>query len=121
MQTGFVFDKDAHHCYADVSAYELPTGNGYTAGGIDLTGVSVVVDDTEDRAEVGWNNAQWNAVGGTLVTSGAIIFDDDTDDGAGDDYTDAIVSYKDANGDITITDGTPIVVSSIMETLEDAV
>ena len=33
MATGFTFDIDTHHGYADVSASELGTGNGYTAGG----------------------------------------------------------------------------------------
>ena len=119
LEPGFVFDKDAHHGYADVSAYELPTGNGYTAGGLTLTGVSIVVDNTTDRAETTWDNAQWDASGGSLVTSGAIIYNDSTDATGTDDYTDAIVSYKDAGGDITATDGTPIIVSAVMETIED--
>ena len=36
-----------------------------------------------------------------------------------DDYTDAIVSYKDAGGDITAVDGTPIIITNVMETSED--
>ena len=31
MGSGFVFNVDTHAGYADVSASELPTGNGYTA------------------------------------------------------------------------------------------
>jgi len=119
MQDGFTFDKDSHNCYADVSASELVTANGYTAGGATLTGVGIVVNDTLDRAEVTWNNAQWNASGGSLQASGAIIYNDSTATGSGDDYTDAIVAYKDAGGTITAVDGTPIIISSIMETVED--
>ena len=119
MQPGFVFDQDNHHCYADIIADELVAGNGYTAGGITLTGISISVNDTSNRAEVTFSNAQWNASGGTLQASGAIIFNDSTDTGSGDDYTDAIESYKDAGGTLTAVDGTPIIVSSIMETIED--
>ena len=122
MQGGFTFDQDAHHCYADVLASELATGNGYTQGGATLTGVSITIDNVSDRVEVTWNNVQWNATGGSLSASGAIIYNDSTvstGDGGLDDYTDAIVSYKDAGGTITAVDTTPIVISSIMETIGD--
>jgi len=119
MQDGFVFDQASHHCYADVIANELPTGNGYTQGDKTLTGVAITINDVADRVEVTWNNAQWNASGGSLSASGAIIYNDSADTGSGDDYTDAIVSYKDAGGTITAVDTTPIIVSSIMETIGD--
>ena len=118
MQAGFVFDKDAHHGYADVSASELPDGNGYTAGGITLTGVDLITDDSEDRAELTWNNIQWNVSGGALTYSGAILYDDTTN-ATDHDYADAIVSYKDAGGSITANDGTPVIISSILEAIED--
>jgi len=115
METGFVFDKDAHHAYADVSAYELSTGNGYTAGGVTLTSALVTTNNTDDRSELTFDNVQIDASGGSLVTSGGIIYDDSTDTSGGDDYTDAIMSYKDAGGTITATDGTPVIFSSIRE------
>ena len=116
MQAGFVFDKDAHHCYADVIASEVANGNGYTTGGATLTGVGCVVDNVTDQAKTTWANVQWNATGGSLSASGAIIYDDTTDV-ATMDYTDAIISYKDAAGTITALDGTPIIFSSLKETL----
>ena len=122
MQDGFTFDQDSHHCYADVLASEVTTGNGYTQGTKTLTGVSIDIDDTSDRAEVTWDNVTWNATGGSIVASGAIIYNDSTvstGDGGADDYTDAIVSYKDAGGTLTAVDTTPIIVSSIMETIGD--
>lgn len=119
MQPGFVFNKDTHHAYADVLASELPTGNGYTAGGVTLTGVSLTANDTLDRAELRWGNVMITASGGTLTSSGGIIYNDSTATGSGDDYTDAIVSYKDAGGNIAAVDGTPIIFSAIMETIED--
>ena len=77
MQSGFVFNKDTHEGYANVSASELGTGNGYTAGGFTLSGVTVTEDDTNDRCEVAWNNASWTASGGPIGPSpGAIIYDD---------------------------------------------
>jgi len=116
MAPGFVFDKDTHNAYADVSASEVANGNGYTTGGITLTGISCTVDNVSDQAVTTWNNVQWTASGGAISASGAIIFDDSTDV-ATDDETDAIISYKDAGGTITATDGTPIIISSIKETL----
>ena len=119
MQDGFTFDQDDHNCYADVIAHELATGNGYTQGTLELTGVSIDIDDVADTVETSWNNATWNATGGSLSASGAIIYNDTTATGDGDDYTDAIVSYKDAGGTITAVDTTPIIVSSIKETIGD--
>ena len=116
MAPGFVFDKDTHNAYADVLASEVASGNGYTTGGITLTGVGCAVDNVSDLAATTWANVQWTASGGSISASGAIIYDDTTDV-ATDDETDAIISYKDAGGTITATDGTPIIISSIKETL----
>jgi len=116
MKSGFVFDKDAHHAYADVSAYELASGNGYTAGGVTLTGVACAVNNTDDRAETTWSNVQWDIVTASITASGAIIYDSSTDS-ATEDYTNAILSYKDAGGDITAVPGTPIIFNSLKETL----
>lgn len=119
MQIGFTFNKDNHHAYADISTWELPTGNGYTNGGQALTGAVITTDNVEDRAELVFNNAQWTASGGPISTVGAIVFDDDTLVGGGDDYTDAIVAFLDANGVQTVPDGAALTVSSIMFTGED--
>lgn len=119
LQSGFVFDQTSHQCYADVIAYEVAHGNGYLTGGATLTGISITQNDTSDLAEVTWNNVQWDATGGSISASGAIIYNDSTDAGGTDDHTDAIVSYKDAGGTITATVGTPIIISSIKETIGD--
>jgi len=76
MKSGFTFNKDTHHGYADVSASELGTGYGYTAGGQSLTGVAVTENDTTDKTEITWNNSSWTATGGSIgPAAGAIIFD----------------------------------------------
>lgn len=78
MDSGFSFNPDTHHGYADVSGSELPTGNGYSTGGNTLTGVSINEDDANNYTEITWANTTWTATGGDIGPSpGAIIYDDD--------------------------------------------
>lgn len=110
MQSGFTFDKDSHHAYADVSASELSTGNGYTAGGATLTGVTVTEDDTENAATITWNNPSWTASGGSIGPSpGAIIYDDTVSSPTAD----PVVGYIDFGSDQTQADGGTATISSI--------
>ena len=100
MESGFVFDKDAHAEYADVSGSELPTANGYTAGGETLALTAVVdEDDVNDRSNVAWDPVSWTAAGGDIGPSpGAIVYDDTV---AGD----PIVGYLDFGAEYTQVDG----------------
>ena len=110
MQSGFVFNKDTHEGYANVSANELGTGNGYTVGGATLAGVVVTEDDTNDRCDVAWNNATWTASGGTIgPTPGAIIFDDTPTTPTAD----PIVGYIDFGGNQSQADGGVATISNI--------
>ncbi len=110
MQSGFTFNKDTHHGYADVSASELATGNGYTAGGATLSGVAVTEDDTDDRTEVTWSNATWSASSGAIGPSpGAIIYDDTVTTPTAD----PIIQYIDFGGDQTQADGGTATISNI--------
>lgn len=109
MQTGFTFDKDSDSLYADVSGSELTTANGYTVGGNTLTGVSVTEDDTDDRAEVTWNNTTWTASGGSIGPSpGAIIYDDTVAS-----PLKPVVGYIDFGGDQTQPSGGTATISNI--------
>ena len=102
MNTGFVFNKDTHHAYANISAYELATGYGYTQNTKTLTGVSLNEDDSDDRCEITWDNPSWTASGGDIgPTPGAIIFDDTVTS----PVADPIVGYIDFGGDQTQVDG----------------
>ena len=110
MNTGFVFNKDTHHGYADVSASELGTGNGYTQNTKTLAGVTVTEDDTDDRCEVTWDNVQWTASGGSIgPTPGAIIFDDTVTSPTAD----PVVGYIDFGGDQTQSDGGVATISNV--------
>lgn len=107
MQSGFTFDKDAHHDYGDVSGSELATGNGYTAGGETLAGVAVTEDDVDDRTEITWNSVSWTAAGGSIGPSpGAIIYDDS-------DGSDSLVGWIDFGADYTQADGGICTISNI--------
>ena len=110
MQSGFVFNKDTHHGYADVSASELATANGYTANTKTLAGVAVTEDDTDDRCEITWSNVQWTASGGSIgPTPGAIIFDDTV----AAPTADPIIGYIDFGGDQTQADGGTATISNV--------
>lgn len=107
MNNAFTFNKDTHATYADVSASELATGNGYTANSKTLAGVAVTEDDTDDRAEVIWSTVTWTASGGSIGPSnGAIIFDDTTTD-------DTVIGYIDFGEAKTATDGGNFNISNI--------
>jgi hypothetical protein len=110
MKSGFVFDPDTHHGYADVSASELSTANGYTAGGITLTGLVVTENDTADYTEFVWTNPTVTASNGSIgPMSGAIIFDDTPTTPTAD----PILQYIDFGGDQTQADGGTATISNV--------
>jgi len=110
MASGFTFDVDAHHGYADVSASELADGNGYTVGGLTLSGVSVTENDTTDQTEITWNNASWTASGGAIgPTPGAIIYDDTPTT----PQADPIIGYIDFGSDQTEPNGGVATIANI--------
>ena len=117
MKSEFVFNKDTQQDYSDVSASEVANGVGYTTGGATLSGAAVAVSTTLDNAILSWSNPSWTADGGSIVASGAIIYDDSTLVGSGDDYTDAIISYIDFGGDVTVVDGQILKVTNINVTI----
>ena len=99
MASGFVFNKDTHHQYSDVSGSELPTANGYTQKTKVLANVAILEDDTDDRTEITWDNVTWTATGGPIGPSpGAIILDDT-------DANDSLVGFIDFGGDQSQADG----------------
>lgn len=104
MQPGFVFDKDAHLDYADISASECATAYGYTATtGIVLAGTTVAQDNTNDRGTITFSAASITPTGGN-ITIGGILLLQTTDD--------IIVQYGNT-GTVTLTDGATFSVSTI--------
>lgn len=113
MESGFAFNPDTHHGYADVISSELATANGYTAGSKTLAGVAITEDDTNDRCSILWSNVVWTASGGSIgPTPGAIIFDDTIVSGAVS-VADPIIGYIDFGGDQTQADGGAATISNV--------
>lgn len=107
MSSNFVFNKDTHEKYSDVSASELATANGYTQFDKTLSGVSVTEDDTNDMCSVTWSNVSWTATGGPIGPSaGAIIIDDTLTD-------DPIIGFIDFGQSYTQQDGGVFSITSI--------
>lgn len=107
MGGSFVYNKDSHATYADVSASELSTGNGYTAGGATLANFDLTEDDVNDKGAVTWDDVTWTASGGSIGPSaGAVVYDDTMSD-------DAIVGYIDFGTTRTATDGNDFTIESL--------
>lgn len=113
MDTGFTFNKDTHHAYADISAGELATGNGYTQDTKTLSGVTVTENDTTDLCEVTWSNVTWAASGGSIGPTPGMIIYDDTVAVDGDVPADPIIGYIDFGSEITQADGGTLTISSL--------
>ena len=107
MKEGFVFNRATHDLYADVSASEQGTGFGYTAGGATLSGVAIAQNDTDNRADITWNNITWTASGGDVGPLAGVIIYNDTISG------DPIVGYIDFGGAYTVADGGTATIANV--------
>lgn len=99
LDSGYTPDVENDANYADISADELATANGYTAGGAALASVTwtrstvTVVFDATDPS--------WTASGGSIVCRYAAIYDDTHG-------SDGLVCYSlldNTPADVTTTDG----------------
>lgn len=88
------YDPATQVTWPNISSYELPTGNGYTAGGKTASG-GVVSTDTQYAFRT-FTTVQWQASGGDLVV-GAAVFIDVT-------VSEKIVAVID-NDDVSVTPG----------------
>jgi hypothetical protein len=89
---------------------EITAGNGYTAGGFQLSRNSTdfdvwTEDDTNDRGLVQLKDITWTASGGSIPGSGsgaryAVITDDNVTDASREIYI-----YFDLTSDRTVSDG----------------
>jgi len=113
MKSGFTFDPDTHEGYADVSADELATANGYTQNSKLLTTVVVTQNNTTNRAETTCDDITWTASTGNIgPTPGMIIFDD-TVVVSGTVSADVIIGYIDFGGEITQAAGGTLTIQNI--------
>jgi hypothetical protein len=79
LYTAVTFDA-TDTTLADVTKTEVADGDGYTTGGVALTGVAVTTVST-NGAKFDADDASWSATGSGITASYAIIYNDtDADD-----------------------------------------
>src|SRR3982751_5694470 len=71
--SSYVPDQDTHDFFNDVTN-QLTTGGGYTAGGVALTGRSVVVNGATNTVRFLATAAQWTSA--TFTSRFAIVYKD---------------------------------------------
>ena len=78
LHNGYTPDIDTDILWADVSATEYTTADGYTAGGKTLASQTVTQDDTGDRGLFDADDVAWAALGPLTpaMPSHAIVWDD---------------------------------------------
>jgi len=115
MESGFIFDPDNDSGWADISAEELATGNGYTRDTKVLAGVVITKNDVTNKAEITFNNVTFTAAGGNIgPTPGAIIYDDSVvADGVDGTPDDPIIGYIDFGGEIVQANGGTMTIANI--------
>lgn len=111
LSYGFEFSASAHADYGDISTSELPTGSGYTVGGILMTGVSIDTDSVDNKVTISWNNISIEASGGDLGPIGGVAIIDTTV------TDDPVVYYIDLGESYTVADGGIATLGNIKITL----
>lgn len=105
LLSGITFDRTTMIDYADISSYELPTANGYTAGGATVSGQAITTDNVAYKSKWTCSSQIWNASGGSLVADHAAVYDSSV---AGN----PLVMWIGFGGTITAVSGQPLVVAS---------
>lgn len=85
---------DSDEYYDDVSANEVATGGGYTAGGVTLSAKSVTHDDGTDKGIFDCGDPSWTADGTGFTCRYAVLMKD-----TGVAGTSALIAYWDFGGD----------------------
>ena len=101
LYTAVTFDATAT-TLAGVTKTEVANGDGYTTGGVALTGVAVTTTDT-NGAKFDANDASWSATGSGITASYAIIYNDT-------DTNDPPVALIDFDGSEAAADGTEFLI-----------
>ena len=75
LVNGYTFDP-TDDAITDIGPVEIAAGNGYTTGGITLTGVAYAYNSLVNKVKWSSNNIIWTAAGGSIgPATGAIIVD----------------------------------------------
>lgn len=69
LGAGYTPDFVNHHFWSDISASEIAAGNGYTAGGVQLTGTSVSADGAGLKFTSTGPTPLWTASGAGMPAS----------------------------------------------------
>ncbi len=83
-------DVDNHKHFSDVT--NEVSGQGYTAGGAEITGRTVTEDDANDLAKYDADDTTWE--NSTITARGAVIYKD-----TGDASTSPLIAYIDFGAD----------------------
>lgn len=97
LLTAATFDA-THTTLAATGGTEVANANGYTTGGVALTGVAVTTVTTND-AKFDANDASWTAAGGAITASYGILYNDT-------DTNDPPLAFIDFGGSESAGDGT---------------
>lgn len=97
LLTAATFDA-TNTTLAGTGGTEVTNANGYTTGGVALTGVAVTTVTTND-AKFDANDASWTASGGAITASYAILYNDT-------DANDPPVAFIDFGASESAGDGT---------------
>ena len=87
-------DIDSDEFFADISANELTTAGGYTAGGATLAGKAVSTDTTDNEGVLDCTDPTWTADGTGFTCRYAVLYKD-----TGDEATSPLIAYWDFGGD----------------------
>lgn len=103
LVNGYVYNT-AHTQKSNITG-ELSTANGYTAGGLALTGVTFAYDALTGKTKLDANDAVWTAAGGDIgPVTGAVIYDDTA-------TNDKLIAYLDFDTPQTAGDGTSFLIT----------
>ena len=86
------YTPNVDHNYFDEITNEV-SGDGYTAGGETMSGLSVAIDTTNDRVEVDASDVVWTEADG-FTAAGAVIYKS-----TGVSSTSPLIMYVDFGGD----------------------
>jgi len=109
LDNTFSFNRVTHETYAHISSFELPTGNGYTQGGIALSGGALTRNDVADQMERDWIDLIWTAAGGSIGPMRWCGLIDDTH------ADDIIMGCADFEEDITVQDSSDFELRDILK------